>query len=201
MCEGSLGHMLLWVNSVPVVCWHKRTRTKQKHGQVCFSAKAKSESVTWQSKISANWTAEKNICGLLSFHRAFLHICTRKVITVTNYFIILFCLFFLKFFLFNCIMWTYTHTDIRTHIPHMNTALSSLHTCCSCAKCQSDPLCICLDYNLKIILQTEDWGMRVLQSTCGWLMSVGCSPCCGVRGQVQLPPTPATSWKTWTSLT
>lgn len=94
-------------------------------------------------------------------------------------------------------MWAYTHIDMRTHKPHMNTALSSLHTCCSCAKCQSDPLCICL----KMIPQTEGWGMRVLQSTCGWLMSVGCSPCCGVRGQVQLPPTPATSWKTWTSPT
>lgn len=126
MSEGSLGHMLLWVNSVPVLCWHKRTRTKQKDGQVCFSAKAKSESVTWQSKISANWSAEKNICGLLSFHRAFLHVCTRKVITVTNYFIILF-FFFVKFFvqLHNVNLHTYRYT--HTHTTYEHSTVISTH--------------------------------------------------------------------------
>lgn len=66
---------------------------------------------------------------------------------------------------------------------------------------QHSHLHICLHWNLNIILETEDWGMPVLTSTCGWLMSVGSSPCCGVRGQVQWLPTPATSWKTWTSPT
>lgn len=32
-------------------------------------------------------------------------------------------------------------------------------------------------------------------------MSVGCSLCCGAREPALLPPTPATSYKTWTGLT
>lgn len=37
--------------------------------------------------------------------------------------------------------------------------------------------------------------------TCGWSMSGGCSLWCGAWGSALLPPTPATSSKTWNTLT
>ena len=53
-------------------------------------------------------------------------------------------------------------------------------------------MCLCL---------TGNFGGKMSRWTCGWLMSAGCSLCCGVQGPAPSPPTPATSWGTWRSLT
>lgn len=103
--EGSSGHMLVWVNSVPVVCWYKRTSTKPKKKMNRFVFQLRPNLKVLHGKAEQECqlpnndqiSAEKTVCGLLSFHRAFLHVCTRKVITVTNYFIV-FVFIFVKMF-------------------------------------------------------------------------------------------------------
>lgn len=84
--------MLLWVNSVPVVCWYKRTRTKQKDGQVCFSA----------------------------------------IITVTNYFIILFGFFLVKFFVQLHHVSLHTYRYAHTHTTYEHSAVISTHLLFPC---------------------------------------------------------------------
>lgn len=61
-----------------------------------------------------------------------------------------------------------------------------------CTAIKQFPTSVCL---------TGNFGRRMSRWTCGWLMSAGCSPCCGVRAPAPLPPTPATSWRTWRSPT
>lgn len=52
LSEGTLGHMLLWVNSVPVVCWYKRTRTKQGQIWKCYMAKQnKCQLKSWKKRL------------------------------------------------------------------------------------------------------------------------------------------------------
>lgn len=50
-------------------------------------------------------------------------------------------------------------------------------------------------------LLTGNFGTRTFQWTFGRLMSAGSSLCCGVQEPALSPPTPATSWRTWSILT